>query len=178
MHHPPHIFLDDSWYAITAATLNHEMFLSTDRAKALVRDKLQELIQEFKITLRAWVILDNHYHLLLKTHHGDALSHFFRKLHGGTAFQLNGWDNVRGRQIWHNYWDTCIRNEKGYWTRFNYIHNNPIKHGYVDDLMEWPFSSYHYYLKKEGMDWINGRLSTYPLFDYNDEADNFEKFTS
>ena len=53
MHHPPHIYLDDTWYIITAATLNHAPLLSSDRAKALVRDKLKELIQEFKITLRA-----------------------------------------------------------------------------------------------------------------------------
>jgi len=44
MHHPPHIYLDESWYIITASTLNHTPFLASGRAKALVRDKLKELI--------------------------------------------------------------------------------------------------------------------------------------
>ena len=172
MHHPPHIYLDDTWYIITASTLNYTPFLSSGRAKALVRDKLKELIQEFKITLRAWVILDNHYHLLLKTYLGNDLSRFFGRLHGGTSFKINGWDNTSGRQIWHNYWDTCIRNEEGYWMRFNYIHNNPIKHGYVHNLQEWPFSSYHYYLRTEGKEWLDDCFATYPVLDYL-EGDDF-----
>jgi len=171
MHHPPHIYLDESWYIITASTLNHTPFLASGRAKALVRDKLKELIREFNITLRAWVILDNHYHLLLKTYLGKDLSRFFGRLHGGTSFQINQWDNTQGRQIWHNYWDTCIRDEKGYWTRFNYIHNNPIKHGYVRDLQEWPFSSYHYYLQTKGKEWLDDCFATYPALDYLDGDD-------
>ncbi len=52
-HHPPHIYLNDTWYFITAATLNHARFLASPRAKVLVRDQLKELIVEFSITLRA-----------------------------------------------------------------------------------------------------------------------------
>jgi hypothetical protein len=51
-HHPPHIFLDNTWYIITAATLDHAPFLAADRAKVLVRDRLQELVLEFELTLR------------------------------------------------------------------------------------------------------------------------------
>jgi len=47
--------------------------------------------------------------LLLKTYRGHDLSRFFGRLHGRTSFQINGWDNTSGRQIGHNYGDTCIR---------------------------------------------------------------------
>lgn len=171
-HHPPHIYLDDAWYIITASTLNHTRFLADFRAKALLRDKLKELALKFQITLRAWVILDNHYHLLFKTHHGQDLRRFFAQLHGSTAWQLNTWAGVRGRQLWHNYWDTCIRDETGYWTRFNYIHQNPVKHGYVQNTADWPFSSYHYYLRTQGQEWLDGCLATYPVLDYL-EGDDF-----
>jgi len=112
-HHLPHIYLDNAWYIVTAATSNHSSFLASERAKTLVRDKLRSLIIEFSITLRAWVILDNHYHLLLKTCRGEDLSTFVRRLHGSTSRQINLWDGVTGRQIWHNYWDTCVRDEAG-----------------------------------------------------------------
>jgi putative transposase len=171
-HHPPHIYLDDTWYIVTASTLNRIRFLAEYRAKALLRDRLEELVQKYKITLRAWVILDNHYHLLFKTYRGQELRRFFAQLHGGTAWQINTWAGVRGRQIWHNYWDTCIRNEKGYWTRFNYIHQNPVKHGYVQDTIDWPFSSYHYYLRTKGQEWLHDCLATYPVLDYL-EGDDF-----
>ncbi|GAB4147146.1 MAG: transposase [Candidatus Promineifilaceae bacterium] len=171
-HHPPHVYLDDTWYIITAATLNHTPFLREERAKALLRDKLKELVKTFKINLRAWVILDNHYHLLLQTCRGQDLSRFFSGLHGGTAWTLNEWDGVRGRQVWHNYWDTCIRDDNGYWIRFNYIHQNPVKHGYVQNSEDWRFSSYHYYLRTQGQAWLDDCAAMYPVLDYL-EGDDF-----
>lgn len=165
-HHPPHIFLDDTWYIITSATLNHTPFLASDQAKTVVRDKLKTLIQQFDITLRAWVILDNHYHLLLKTNVGKDLSHFFGQFHGSTSRQINLLDGVTKRQVWHNYWDTFIRSEVDMWKRFNYIHQNPVKHGYVQEITDWPFSSYDYYLRTKGEEWLVDCWRRYPVIDY------------
>ena len=165
-HHPPHIYLDETWYIITASTLNHQSFFVEDRAKLFLCEKLKELVIAYQIALRAWVILNNHYHLLLKTHRGADLPRFFGQLHGAASFKINGWDGTRGRQVWHNYWDTCIRDERGYWTRFNYIHQNPVKHGYVQDTVEWPFSSYHFYLRTKGKEWLDDCLMQYPVLNY------------
>ena len=173
-HHPPHIYLDDTWYIISASTLNHAHFLASKRAKVLVRDKLKSLIVAFDIKLRAWVILNNHYHLLLKTNRGKDLSRFFGQLHGSSSRQINLWDGTVGRQVWHNYWDTCIRDEAGLWTRFNYIHHNPVKHGYVQELEDWPFSSYHHYLGSKGQDWLADCWSCYPVVDFLD-GDDFDR---
>jgi putative transposase len=165
-HHPPHIYLDDTWYIITSATLGHALYLASAQAKTLLRDTLETLVKELSISLRAWVILDNHYHLLLKTRRGQDLSRFFRLLHGSTARQINLWDAITGRQVWHNYWDTCIRTEADVWTQFNYIHNNPIKHGYVQQLCDWPFSSFHFYLRTKGQEWLDDCWLRYPVIDY------------
>ncbi len=78
--------------------------------------------------------------VLLKTKWGQDLSRFLGQLHGSSSRQLNLWDGVTGRQVWHNYWDTCIRSEEDMWQRFNYIHQNPVKHGYVQQIGDWPFS--------------------------------------
>ena len=169
-HHPPHIYLDDTWYMLTASTLNRVHYLASERAKMLVRDRLRELIVQFGMTLKAWVILNNHYHLLLKTNVGADLTRFFGTLHGGTSFKINGWDGTRGRQVWHNFWDTCIRDERGFWTRFNYIHQNPVKHGYVGHTADWPFSSYHFYVRKYGEEWLSDCLREYPVIDYSDDS--------
>ena len=165
-HHPPHVYLDDTWYIISAATLGHAPFLASEQAKALVRDKLKGLVVTFGIHLRAWVILDNHYHLLLKTSRGKDLSRFFGQLHGSTSHQINLLDGAAGRHVWHNYWDTCIRDDVGFWTRFNYVHYNPVKHGYVRDAEGWAFSSYRYYLRTKGQDWLADCWSRYPVLDY------------
>ena len=172
-HHPPHIYLDDTWYIVTSATLYHRHYLAQPQAKPLVVQKLHELVESFGIELQAWVVLDNHYHILFKTHHGKDLSRFFGQLHGGTSRQINLWDDATGRQVWHNYWDTCIRSEEDFWTRFNYIHNNPIKHGYVKRLEDWPYSSYHHWLATKGQDWLDDCWERYPVSDFW-EGDEFE----
>ena len=168
-HHPPHIYVDQTWYMITASTLKHAPFLSSEAAKVLVRDKLLELVQIYEISLRAWVILNNHYHLLLKTNVGRDLSRCIGRLHGNTSKQLNLQEGVVGRQIWHNYWDSCIRTERDLWTRFNYIHQNPVNHGYVRNMKHWPFSSYHYYLKEKGFEWLQDCWQRYPVVDHLEE---------
>lgn len=61
--------------------------------------------------------------------------------------------------MWYSYLDTCIRDEAGYWTRFNYIRYNPVKHGYVSRPADWPFSSYRYYLRTRGAAWLRARLA-------------------
>lgn len=116
--------------------------------------------------MRAWVILDDHYHLLLKTRVGKDLSHFFGRLHGATSRQLNLWDNAMGRQVWHNYWDTCIRTEASLWGHFNYTPNNPVKHGYVTHPKDWEFSSYGYYLRERGEQWLADCWMQYPVIDH------------
>jgi len=170
-HHPPHIYLNNTWYIITVATLNHAPHLAEPRAKQYLRDHIQKRVAEFKISLRAWVILDNHYHLLLKTRDGMSLPTFFARLHGAVSLQLNRWANCYGRQVWRNYWDTLIRDEIGYWTRFNYIHNNPVKHGYVKDTASWMYSSYPYYLRTKGADWLQDCWQRYPVVDHLDGDD-------
>lgn len=45
-------------------------------------------------------------------------------------------------KIWWNYWDSCITFESSYYTRINYIWNNPVKHGYVQNPAEYKFGSF------------------------------------
>ena len=38
----------------------------------------------------------------------------------------------------------------------DYVHFNPVKHGWVDNVIDWPFSSFHRYVKKGvyPADWV------------------------
>lgn len=162
-HRPPHLYRDNTWYMLTATTLDRAPLLAAERAKTLVRDRLRALAPEFGISLKAWVILDNHYHLLLKTSGGRQLPGLINRLHGGTARQINLWHNATGRTVWYSYWDTCIRDERGFWTRFNYIHYNPVKHGYTRRPGDWPFSSYGYYARTRGEAWLRDVVQRYPV---------------
>ncbi len=176
-HHPPHIYHDDTWYLITSRVYEARRLLRPAGHKEILRDHLRSLVIEFDIQLTAWVILDNHSHLLVKSKVGANISRFIGRWHGRTSFELNGLDETRGRQVWHNYWDTCIRTEDDYWTRFNYIHHNPIKHGYVQRMEEWMYSSYGYYLKHKGEEWLADVFQKYPVIDFADQYDRFGRVT-
>ena len=60
------------------------------------------------------------------------------------------------RGIWQRrFWEHCIRDEADYRAHIDYIHMNPIKHGYVERVKDWSYSSFHKFVA-EGLltiDW-------------------------
>lgn len=171
--HPPHIYADDTLYFLTAATLQRAHLFNPASYKTHLQEQLLELAPDYGFDLRAWVILDNHYHILFHLAEGDKLSRFLQRLHAKTATSFNSWDNQVGRQVWWNYWDWCIRNERDYWMHFNYIHYNPIKHGYVQRLRDWPYSSLFVYLEEHGREWLDDCWRSYPIREFEIEDDDF-----
>ncbi|MEA3338649.1 MAG: transposase [Chloroflexota bacterium] len=188
--HPPHIYENNASYFITARIAHHQKILGTDTKRVLVRDVLKEAIKPYGIRLYAWVILANHYHLLLETS-DIPIYKFIKRLHGDSAIQLNKLDNTPGRQVWYQYWDRFPRHERDFWAYFNYIHINPIKHGYVQIsdgvlvvegkqikivsgyasdvhqcLAQYPHSSYHYYVREYGEEFLTDTFAQYPIPDY------------
>lgn len=164
-HRPPHLYMDDAWYFITSSTLDKKKILITPEHLNLWTETFKKLVIEFNIKLIAWVILANHYHLLLMPNRSNQLGLFMKRLNGSTSRKLNLFDHQQGRQIWYSYWDTCIRGENDFWTRFNYIHYNPIKHRYVDNPEDWEFSSYRYYLRNDRNSWLNEIAKNFPIYD-------------
>jgi len=163
---PHHVRLDNMVYFISASTFNHARYLTPVSHKILLQEELFTVASLHGITIEAWVILDNHYHLLFQLEHGQNLASFFKQLHGRTARMFNDKDRVKGRTVWYNYWDKCVNSEEDYWGKFNYLHYNPIKHGYVQRLHDWPFSSFWFYLETKGLEWLNECWRSYPIKDF------------
>jgi len=147
-HNPPHIYLDDTIYFITARTIEKNNYFSSDKKKEILKNKLSETVHELKIIIYAWVILGNHYHLLIKINKNKNLSKLIQLFHGRTSYILNKIDNKKGRQVWFNYWDYCIRNDEDFNNHLDYINFNPVKHGLVNKPGDYKYSSYGQYLKK------------------------------
>ena len=47
----------------------------------------------------------------------------------------------------HRYWEHLLRDETDYRRHVEYIHFNPVKHGYVNSPMEWRYSSFRRYVE-------------------------------
>lgn len=53
-----------------------------------------------------------------------------------------------GFDLWQRrYWEHTIRDEADLVAHVNYIHFNPVKHGYVSQVKDWPFSSFHQFVR-------------------------------
>jgi putative transposase len=145
---PIHIYQDNTPYFITASTFEHQKLLN-DTNKTYLQTLLHEVFTEFSWQLEHWVILDNHYHLLCQSKYGKDLRKIINKIHNLNAQKIKREQEINGK-VWSNYWDYCPRNDKEYNTRLCYLLNNPYKHGYVEDLHDWKWSSFHQYFKQQG----------------------------
>lgn len=55
----------------------------------------------------------------------------------------------RERGIWQRrYWEHTIRDHDDFVCHIEYIHFNPVKHGYVMDVAAWPHSSFHAFVRR------------------------------
>jgi putative transposase len=52
------------------------------------------------------------------------------------------------RGLWQRrYWEHLIRDERDLQNHIDYIHFNPVKHGYVARASDWPYSSFHRFVR-------------------------------
>jgi putative transposase len=134
-----------------------------DRRGALLTDRVDCLRAAFRyvrtrhpFSIEAVVILPDHLHALWRLPQGDAdyqlrwrliKSVFSRALPGGEARTTSR--VAKGeRGIWQRrYWEHLIRDETDFARHVNYIHFNPVKHGHVAQVADWPFSSFHRYVR-------------------------------
>ncbi len=175
-HRPPHIYLDQQYYFLTGGTFHKIAYINNKLKKNLLKELIIKVLNKYQYLLEAWVILDNHYHMICKTSLGEFLPKIIATIHGKSAIEINKIDRTPGRRVWYQYWDYCIRSEQDYWRHFNYIHNNLIKHGYVDtieNLQSYQFSSFNDWVKKKGNEWVYDCFRRYPILDFTRDEDNF-----
>jgi len=170
-HRPPHIYIDNTYYFITVSTLHKKPFFDTDQKKDFIKKALHAACHTYNYDLIAWVILDNHLHSLLKIGNSALLPQYIRSIQGKSAGELNKLLGAHGIRRWYQYWDTCIRDEEGLWKCVNYIHQNPVKHGYVKKMEDYIFSSYRRQLSLYGKEWLHSCFERYSIisFDIHDE---------
>ncbi len=142
-HAPPHRLALKGPYFVTARTYERHPYFSGSERLTFVRDRLLTLADQYGWQMEAWAVLANHYHFVAHSSPGlnSALSlkTFLKHLHADVTRQVNRWDGLEGRKIWHNYRETLLTYSESYYARLNYTHQNPVHHGLVGraDNYEW-----------------------------------------
>jgi putative transposase len=63
--------------------------------------------------------------------------------------------------LWqHRYWEHLLRDEEDFARHVEYIHYNPVKHGYAQAPMDWPYSSFRRFVEAGiyPADWGRGEM--------------------
>jgi putative transposase len=134
-----------------------------DRRRALLTDNVDLLRSAFLRTRRdlpfaidACVILPDHVHCIWTLPAGDCdFAQRWRLLKSSFSRGLSERETLSAsrarrheRGIWQRrFWEHAIRNERDYAAHFDYIHYNPVKHGHVQRTADWPYSTFHRYVR-------------------------------
>jgi len=148
-HAPDHWFIDDHVYFITGATYMKRRLLTSPESKEEFRINLFKYVEKYEYKLLEWVVLENHYHMLVRISNSEKLPRFINTLHKTSAYHIQRLLEKKIKPFWYQYWDLCIRNEKHYFETAMYILYNPVKHNIVDDLNNYPFSSFQNWKDEE-----------------------------
>jgi len=123
----------------------------------LLRQAFRRVKNDHPFKIDAIVVLPDHLHCIWTLPAGDAdyktrwaliKAGFSRGIPSGESRSRSR--IKRGeRGVWQRrYWEHLIRDERDYQRHVDYIHWNPVKHGWVTRVRDWPRSSFHAYVRR------------------------------
>ena len=123
----------------------------------LLRDVVRRVRLRHPFHIDAWVVLPDHMHCIWTLPKGDdnyaKRIRLVKTLFSNEIPRTEWRSDVRQRKgergIWQRrYWEHTIRDERDYATHMDYLHYNPVKHGYVDKVMNWPYSTFQHHVQQ------------------------------
>jgi putative transposase len=149
-------------YFFTVTLVNRRSRMLVDHIGAL-RAAVRRTRAAHPFTIDAVVVLPEHLHIVMTLPQDDAnyasrLSLIKRRF--TTAVEQGGVSiprHANGEHVlWQRrFWEHTIRDERDFERHVDYIHFNPVRHGLVTRVRDWPYSSFHRYVR-DGilpMDW-------------------------
>jgi REP element-mobilizing transposase RayT len=154
---------------ITCTILHWLPIFTNQKSVQIVIDSLKFLQTQDNLKVYAYVILENHLHLVVQSDDLSKTMESFKKFTANEILKLLKQENVhtlldqfkfykkahrkdKEYQIWEEgYQPKLIQNDAIMKNKIEYIHNNPIKRGYVDEDWHWRYSSARDYRGIQGL---------------------------
>lgn len=115
---------------------------------------IRKVKRKYPFKIHAWVVLPDHMHFMIELPHGDSdfstrirlMKSFFSKGVIDFGSSNNSRHIRKEKSIWQRrFWEHLIRDERDFNHHLDYIHFNPVKHGYVSHPSDWLYSTYKRY---------------------------------
>jgi putative transposase len=144
-------FVPGGSFFFTVNLAERRLRLLTERVGQL-RAAFRDTRSRHSFAIEAIVVLPDHLHAIWSLPEGDAdfavrwrliKAAFSRGLPAGE--RISSSRAAKGeRGIWQRrYWEHTLRDERDFARHMDYIHFNPVKHGYAARVKDWPYSSFH-----------------------------------
>jgi putative transposase len=147
-------FVAGDCYFFTVNLLERQRTLLTDHID-LLRDSVRRVHRLHPFHIDAWVVLPDHMHCIWTlppdTDDFPMRWRLIKLLVSKGLPRTERLSATRQRRaergIWQRrYWEHTIITERDYAQHIDYIHVNPLKHGYVQRVCDWPHSTFHRYV--------------------------------
>ena len=134
---------------------------------AVLRSVVKKVKNKHSFIIHGWVVLPDHFHCVIELPNDDAdfatrlrlIKSGFSKAIPKTEYRSDVRIKRGERGIWQRrYWEHLIKNEADYQAHMDYGHINPLKHGLVKQVKDWPYSTFHLLVERGvySEDWGGG----------------------
>jgi putative transposase len=122
-----------------------------------LREVVRDVRRAHPFRIVAWVVLPDHLHAVWTLPEGDAdYATRWGLIKAGFSRRIPKEERIRAsrarkgeRGIWQRrFWEHLIRDDRDLSRHVDYIHYNPVKHGYVDRAIDWPYSTFRRDLRR------------------------------
>ena len=155
-------------FFFTVVAYRRQPILCDEAIRTALREAVLSVRRSKPFAIDAWVLLPDHLHCVWTLPADDddfsgrwsliksAVSRVV-----GAQYRRAEWQNVsklkrREATIWQRrFWEHCIRDENDLQRHVDYLHFNPVKHGLVSRVSDWPHSTFHRFVAegKYPIDW-------------------------
>jgi len=155
------VFVPGGTFFFTVVTERRKAILTTAKGRVLLGTVMRECQQHWPFEVMGIVLLPDHLHAILRLPSEDVdypkrwgwMKKEFTKrwLDAGGIEQQRSPSRQKNRRrgVWQRrYWEHCIRDQDDFSRHMNYLHFNPVKHQYVPCPADWPWSTFHRYVRE------------------------------
>jgi putative transposase len=148
----------DAFYHVLSRGNERKEIFRDEKDHLRFLDTLGKMVERFKLEVHAYVLMKNHFHLLVHTKEAN-LSRAIQWL--GVSYSV--WFNRRHQRSGHlfqgRFKSFLIENDRYFTAMCHYIHGNPLRAGIVKRLLDYRWSSYQAYAgKKPEVSWLTTEL--------------------
>ena len=150
----------NSRYFFTVVTHDRNHIFASEFSRECLREAFRTIQRKYFFTIDGMVLLPDHLHAIWSLPEDDSnfsmrwnlIKNRFTRLYLQTNPGVHSVSHSRIQKreqgIWQRrFWEHLIRDDEDFFKHLEYIHYNPVKHGYVRNPADWEWTSFHRYVK-------------------------------